>query len=129
VELETKIMSIFLLRNKVYIATCQAWCKRNAHYFYENFLKPKANGVEKNRKEGIVTTVIFTVLLVIIVFEIAIVVQHFSLGNEYRGISLMAFSLILLLFLSLYIAVRKGFSTYAANAFFFIFFCASSSQA
>ncbi|MEN9582429.1 MAG: hypothetical protein RL641_383 [Candidatus Parcubacteria bacterium] len=100
-------MSIFLQSTKSIIIACQGWYVRSAHYFYVHFLEPKSVREDDKRAERILTLILFFITAVTAIFEIGLVIQYIKLGEKYHGVPIPIYTTILLLFIGLYVTVRK----------------------
>jgi signal transduction histidine kinase len=117
-------MSTINKSTKIFITACQAWYVKCAHYFYVKLLKPKSSGEDNIRSERILTFILFTILLITLIFEISIIGLLITAKESYTGIPISTFTILLLIFTSLYIATRKGHHRVAGFVFISIMFSA-----
>ncbi len=110
------------MRTKRIINACQAWYKKSTHYFYSRFLEPRSLREDDKRRERILTLILFVILLMTIAFEVGLIIQHFTLGENYRGVPVPIFTIFLAVYTGLYIATRKGYYVIASYIFITIFF-------
>lgn len=86
----------------------------NGNVFYRLLLQPRAKNKDLARREFILNVLLAAFIVLAIVSNVLIVKNYFSLGTEYGGISPDISIVVLLIFLYLYFASRKGYSKIVA---------------
>lgn len=86
------------------------------------FFKPRAVDEDTRRKERILTIILMGMIVLAVIAESFSIWQHFFQHPEYHRQSLWVLTAILLLFIGLFVALRKGYYRISAYVFLIFFF-------
>lgn len=95
--------------------------KKSVHFLYK-FVKPKSKDEDSARREFILNTLLFGSGIFSFVAAVGVVVNFFSLGASFRGVSPVIAIGAFLFFLVLYTLSRRGFYVWVAYIFVAMYF-------
>lgn len=98
--------------------------KKSIHFLFTAFIKPHSFSEDERRKEFIINIILSVSIIFLLFFDFLVLYNTLVTGALYHGESFVFFSLIVLFFILLLIASRKGytsFSSYSLLTFCFIF--------
>ncbi len=100
--------------------------KKSVHFLFVKLLEPKTRHEDSKRREFILNIILFGSVVMLFVLDAFVLYYRLKLGNQDKGISFSAFSLILLGFITLYALSRFGKFILAAYLFIAVYFLANS---
>ncbi len=115
-------MSTRKLSTKLLVTTCQGWYRNCAHYFYVALLKPISESEDNNRGERILTLILLFIFTLTAILGTGLIIQKISLGNNYHGVPILLFTIILTFYAILILISRKGYYRTAGYIFILVFF-------
>ena len=95
-------------------------------FIYNQYVKPKSSNEDLRRREFILNVILLGCNALLIWSEFYAIQSAIADGLDYKGVSLIAFSLILLLFFGLYVFSRRGYFILSSYILIFTLFAAIS---
>lgn len=102
-----------------FLVTC---IKRYVNFLYNLLIRPHSQLHDSYRREFILNILLLGSILLVLWGECNIVIGGSLQGDTYSGIPMVAFSIIVLLFIALLILSRKGYSVIASYLFIGLYF-------
>lgn len=95
-------------------------------FIYQRYVKPKSANEDLRRREFVLNVILLGCNALLLWSEIYAIRSAIADGLDYKGVSLIAFSLMLLLFVGLYISSRRGHFILSSYILVFTLFVAIS---
>lgn len=95
-------------------------------FIYHKYVEPKSQNEDLGRREFILNIILLGCNALLLWSEFYAVRSAIADGVDYKGVSLIAFSLILILFFTLYVLSRRGHFILSSYVLIFILFSAIS---
>lgn len=107
------------------MSTQQFYFTKNLLKIYRLFLQPKAQDEDLRRREFILNLIILGSLVLVTWSNVVLIIANIYNRNQENLISLLPFSILTLLFITLYILSRKGKITLASYSLIFLYLIGS----